>query len=115
MRNPYPSHGGRVVERITDKQYRILSVVLEGNRDAEGRFTPVDIDQLLERLSYRTTKQSFYFSMKALVARGLVEKGEDVRRGARRVTLAPTERCRRLFSHQASSPAYLDPVGLDIV
>jgi hypothetical protein len=63
---------------LTTKQNQILAVIAAGN--ADGSF--VDLDQLLERLPYETTKQSIHFSIRALVAREYLEKaGVEKRRG----------------------------------
>lgn len=69
---------------LTIKQHALMSVICSRNTDG----TPVDLDQLLERLPYETTKESLQFSLKALVARGMIVKlDKEKRRG----------RCRRLI------------------
>jgi len=46
----------------------------------------VDLDQLIERTSYKPSKQSMHFSIRALVNRGFIEKGaREKRRGAVRI------------------------------
>lgn len=73
--------------KITKKQVAIMKVILLGNEEAD----PVDIDQLLERLDYKTTKQSIQFSIRALVSRNFIYKGElQKRRGKKRVIYLPT-------------------------
>lgn len=73
---------------LTTKQIQIMSIVIRMNED--GSF--VDLDQLLERLPYETTKQSIQFSVRALVAKELIEKKpREKRRERSRVILAPTE------------------------
>lgn len=73
--------------RLTEKQIEQLRVIGPGNPDGSD----VDIDEILERLSYTTTKQSFQFSLRALINKGLVEKGPRVvRRGRERQTIKPT-------------------------
>lgn len=78
--------------RLTQKQYALLTVICDGNgNDESGKFVPVDVDELLERLSYRTDKPSLQFSIRALVKRQLIEKVYEVRRGRKRVCYMPTE------------------------
>lgn len=73
--------------RLTEKQIEQLRVICPGNPD--GSY--VDLDEVLERLNYRTTKQSFQFSLRALITKGLVVKGpRETRRGRDRQTLIPT-------------------------
>lgn len=73
---------------VTEKQMQIMSVVVKGNED--GSF--IDLDQLLERIPYETTKESMQFSIRALVKNQLISKKDrESRRGRSRVILAPTE------------------------
>ena len=61
---------------------------MKGNED--GTF--VDLDEVLDRVPYETTKQSIQFSIRALVKKELIEKQErEKRRGRSRVVLGPTE------------------------
>ncbi len=81
---------------LSPKQWEILSHLLRGNPDG----TWLDFDQLLERCSYKPSKESMHFSLRALVNRGLIEKKPtEIRRGANRRILAPTalafEKCRQ--------------------
>lgn len=69
---------------LTTKQKEILTLIV--NRNSDG--TPIDLDELLTRLPYHTTKQSMQFSVRALVGKGYIEKcPTEIRRG----------RMRRLF------------------
>jgi hypothetical protein len=79
---------------LTGKQLEIMKVVLAGNgTDGDANLIPVDLDELLERLGYQTTKASIQFSLRALIARGLMEKGEpENRRGRQRAIIKPTEK-----------------------
>ncbi|WP_051331778.1 MarR family transcriptional regulator [Methylocaldum szegediense] len=73
--------------RLTAKQMEILRLIRRGNPDESF----IDLDQLLERLSYRPSKQSMQFSIRALIKRGLIEKkGLEIRRGAKRITFCLT-------------------------
>jgi hypothetical protein len=72
---------------LTSKQISQMRVICAGNSDG----TDVDLDQILEKLPYQTTKQSFQFSLRALIAKGLVEEaGREVRRGRSRRVISPT-------------------------
>lgn len=79
--------------KYTDKQLAIMSVIAEGNGvNVVGDFVPVDIDQLLERLPYKTSKQSMQFSIRTLIKHGALTKGEtDSRRGRKRRVYIATE------------------------
>jgi predicted transcriptional regulator len=73
--------------RLTTKQIQIMDIIVKGNPD--GSF--VDIDELLVRLPYETTKQSIQFSVRALISKNLIEKQpRELRRGRQRVVLSPT-------------------------
>lgn len=83
---------------LTDKQYRIMSVIVHGDGiDESGQRIPVDMSRLLDLLSYRTTRDSMQFSIRALVKNGLIGKDTDLRRGARRVIYKPTKLGLQLF------------------
>ena len=80
---------------LTTKQLHILSTVIKGNPD--GSF--IDLDQLLERLPYETTKQSIQFSIRALIAKKLLMKHpREKRRGRSRVILSATDLGYRIMS-----------------
>lgn len=75
------------MKSLSLKQAEALAVVVRGNVD--GSF--VDLDELIERLSYKPSKAAAQFTVRALVDRNLIEKkGPEYRRAARRVTYAPT-------------------------
>jgi len=66
---------------FTRKQVVILETIMRGSGD--GDF--IDLDQMLEKLPYETSKQSLQFSLRFLIQRGLVEKKPyEIRRGRRR-------------------------------
>lgn len=66
---------------LTKNQIMIMTTL-----DVDG--DPLDMDQLLENLPYKTSKESLQFSLRALIGKGLIRKGEkQVRRG----------RCRRII------------------
>lgn len=71
---------------LTKKQKAILALIVKANPDG-----PIDFDQLIERVPYTPTKDSMHFSIRALVAKGLIEKGPlSVRRGRARRLISPT-------------------------
>lgn len=55
---------------MTGKQLEVLRVI--ANKENGGRAQ--DIDRIISRLSYKTTKQSFQFVIRALIKRELIEK-----------------------------------------
>lgn len=72
---------------LTQKQSEILKLVIKGNPD--GTF--LDLDQLLDRLSYKPTKQALQFSIRYMIDKGLIEKKPtEHRRGAKRRLIAGT-------------------------
>lgn len=75
---------------ITDKQLETLQLVARGARaPAVGL---IDFDQLLEELSWKPTKQSAQFTIRALITKGLIAKsGPLLRRGRQRVVYQMTE------------------------
>lgn len=73
---------------LTSKQISILGVIAQGNDDKSN----VDLDQIIERLSYKTSKESIQFSIRALISRELIVKCEhENRRGRKRVVIGLTE------------------------
>lgn len=60
---------------LTDKQKIILKTIWLGHE--RGRF--LDLDELLELITYKTTKQSMQFSIRALIKKGLLEKASGLR------------------------------------
>mgnify|MGYP000268186670 CR=1 FL=1 len=75
------------MRNLSSKQTEILTHVIRMNPD--GSF--IDLDQLLERLSYKPTKDALQFSIRHLVGRGLIEKkATELRRGAQRRVFSPT-------------------------
>jgi DNA-binding MarR family transcriptional regulator len=73
---------------LTQKQLELMRVVIEANADG----SPTDLDEILERVSYKPTKQSIQFTIRSLIAHGLIEKvGSENRRGRRRVLIRPTD------------------------
>lgn len=97
---------------LTMKQYQILSVLCDGNgNDEAGNFIAADLDELLERLAYRTTKDSIQFSIRPLVNNGFLTKSYEKRRNARRVVLTPTKMCRQIMGRM--TPAFFEPADFE--
>jgi hypothetical protein len=97
---------------LTRKQYQILTVLCEGDvRDEQGNFVAIDLDQLLDRVAYQTSKCSMQFSIRILTKRKYVIKGYEKRRGARRVVYTPTDLAKKLMGK--SKPSYFESDGLD--
>jgi predicted transcriptional regulator len=72
---------------LTDHQRDVLEVIFRGNTD--GTF--VDMDQILERVERRTTKQSMQFTLRSLIAKNLIMKHRRERRRLRsRIVYSPT-------------------------
>ena len=70
---------------LTAKQYNVLDTVTRLNSDGSW----IDLDQLLERVPHKTTKQALQFTVRSMVDRGLLEKkGRETRRGRSRVLFA---------------------------
>ncbi|MET7239643.1 hypothetical protein ABZM32_15305 [Escherichia coli] len=65
---------------LTDKQKDIIKTLNLGYE----RGHLLDLDELLEVLPYKTTKQSIQFSIRALIKKGLVEKGHTRQRSDNR-------------------------------
>jgi DNA-binding MarR family transcriptional regulator len=73
---------------LTTKQIELLTTI--GRRNPDGEAT--DLDQLIERLSYKPSKQSIQFSIRALIAHGLIQKdASEKRRGRTRTIISLTK------------------------
>lgn len=73
---------------LSQKQIELLCVIDAGNDDE----SKCDLDQILERLNYKPSKESVQFSIRALIKHGLIAKlGRETRRGQSRVIIASTE------------------------
>lgn len=75
--------------QLTVKQIALMRAIGKKNEDGSAR----DLDQILESLSYTTTKASLHFSLRALINHGLIEKlGTEPRRGRGRQCIGVTEK-----------------------
>lgn len=75
---------------MTNKQIQVMQVILKGNK-VEGVWSPVDLDELLERIPYETSKASMQFTIRYLIKKGCITKGQEHRRSYNRATYTPTE------------------------
>ncbi len=95
--------------RITNKQMAILKVVIAGNTDA-GKFSPCDLDQIIARIGYNPTKDAIQFSIRKLIAKGLIFKsGFESRRDRRHVLISPTTELKTLFASK-DNHSYIETV-----
>lgn len=95
---------------LTPKQLEIIRIVAAGNSDGSN----TDLDEILERASYKPTKQAIQFTIRSLVHHELIEKvGSEKRRGRSRVVIRATP----LGKHYANAgvvsvaESVLEPVG----
>ena len=85
---------------LTTKQIALMSVIVAGNPDG----SVCDLDEIVERASYKPTKASIHFSIRALVKHGLIEKlGLEKRRGRSRVLISATALGREYMGPRASA------------
>jgi len=83
-----------------------MRVIIAGNDNG----TPTDLDQVIERLKYETTKESVQFSIRALIKHGLIEKlGSDKRRGRRRVLIGAT-----MLGNHFAGPRFSTPMTISV-
>ncbi len=96
---------------LTVKQIELLSVISRGN----GANDPADLDEILDRVRYETTKQSLQFSIRALIKHGLIaKKGIEKRRGRQRQVIEATELGHQMAgSSRSATPAYVSSVEED--
>lgn len=74
---------------MTNKQIQVMKVIIKGNKDAAG-WSPVDMDELLERIPYETSKASMQFTIRYLIKKGCITKATEKRRGYTRAIYQPT-------------------------
>lgn len=82
---------------LSGKQLEVVKIIVGGLGFVGGPngvqvLIPIDFDDLLTRLSYKPSKQSTQFIIRTLVTKGMIVKGDPVkRRGRMRVIFLPTE------------------------
>jgi predicted transcriptional regulator len=88
--------------QLTEHQRDVLEIIFRGNPD--GTF--VDMDQILERVTRRTSKESMQFTLRSLVAKKLVMKHQRERRRFRsRVVYSPTAECYQTLRNELDRTA----------
>lgn len=94
-----------MTDRLTKYQLEFLQEVEKGSPEGELP-GPVDFDQLLERLSWKPTKASAHFSVRALIKRGLIKKTEELmlRRGRQRVGFELTPAGHQVLDPRGGTP-----------
>jgi DNA-binding MarR family transcriptional regulator len=86
---------------LTTKQIELLRVITAANPDGSA----CDLDQVIERINYETTKASIQFSIRALIKHGLIEKtGAEKRRDRKRVLISITKEGRGYVVSPVTSP-----------
>lgn len=97
--------------RLTYKQMNCLVVIARGNPGMGETWAQfADLDEILERIDYKTSKDSLQFTLRALIGRRLIRKvGMECRRGRQRVLFELTELGRTLIA----APPAADTEGLD--
>lgn len=100
---------------LTEKQMAILQVVSEKNKDGSA----TDLDQILERLNYQTTKASIQFSIRALILHGLIAKADEweKRRGRMRVIIRAIEMSKMYITPRKVKAVAIDelPINTDLL
>ncbi len=95
---------------LTPKQFEMLKLVVAGNDDG----SMIDLDQLIERLSYRPSKQAIQFSIRAMIKHEMIEKcGMENRRERKRVLIGPTSLGRHMHA-ALTRPAYMEQETLSL-
>jgi len=90
--------------QLTAKQIELLRVINQGNTDG----SPTDLDEVIERVSYKPTKQSIQFSIRALIAHGLIEKGTgEKRRGRVRAIIKITPAGATIMGAKTAGPSFV--------
>lgn len=64
---------------LTQKQIELLQVI--GSKNNDG--TEVDLDQIIERVSWHPKKDALQFSIRALMAHGLIKRLDSEKRRGR--------------------------------
>ena len=95
---------------LTLKQIELLNTI--GRRNPDGG--AIDLDQLIERLAYKPTKQSVQFSIRALIAHGLIQKdAPEKRRGRTRTLISLTDQ--GLVMVGKPKPSFVESLSDDLL
>lgn len=95
---------------FTGHQYEVLRIVIAGNLVSDPTLQLTDLDEILERTTRKTTKQSMQFTVRALIQAGMIEKaGQVTRRGRFRVTFTATDLGKQIGEDKPAAPAFIEP------
>lgn len=95
---------------FTGHQYEVLRIVIAGNSVPDSTLQLADLDEILERTTRTTSKQSMQFTIRALVQAGMIEKaGRVTRRGRLRVTFNATDLGKQIGDDRAAAPPFIEP------
>lgn len=78
---------------LTRKQFAILNIIVEGNAEASTEIGKrVDLDEIIERIPYETSKAAIQFSIRSMIENGFIFKNDaENRRGRKRVLFSATD------------------------
>lgn len=104
---------------LTRKQSALMKVIMKGNINVKGDWISwCDYQQILDRLPYKTSRESLMCSVRILRNQGWIERdGKETRDGRARQTIAPTAMAKRILDPAKPSVAasYKEVVEDDIV
>lgn len=91
---------------LTRKQFTILNIIVEGNPEgADDDYKKVDLDEIIERIPYETSKAAIQFSIRSMIENGFIFKsGRQNRRGRNRVLFSATPIGNYRINPQGSNP-----------
>lgn len=97
---------------VTPYQFEALLKVREIEA-ASGRLA--DFDQVLEKLSWTPSKESAQFTIRAIIAKGFMEKMPvETRRGRNRVLYRVTEKGKRALDPRVPMPELTEKEGMKL-
>lgn len=97
---------------MTTHQFEVLRAIITGNVTDDPTLRLLDLDELLDRVTRATSKQSMQFTIRALIHNGMIIKAGQVRRrGRSRVTYEATTLGRHLGEDKPATPAFLEDPG----
>jgi len=104
------------MKALTTKQRALMRVIMAGNVDKTGaRASDVDYTQILDRLSYGTTRESLMCSIRILRLQGWIEYGgKEIRDGRAKQTVRPTHQADRLLDHSANQVGMAELEYIDV-
>lgn len=104
---------------LTRKQAALMKIIMSGNIDVHGNWVCwCDYQQILDRLPYKTSRESLMCSIRILDNLGWIERdGKEIRDGRARQTVAPTAVAIRILkpAKPAVSASYKEVLAGDVV